>query len=54
MKQINSKNIQFKLRNKFLKKGVKMIAPEIMVKTLNHLFSEKRSLIRSEGVIFLH
>ena len=28
MKQINSKNIQFKLRNKFLKKGVKMIAPE--------------------------
>ncbi len=28
MKQINLKNIQFKLRNKFLKKGVKMIAPE--------------------------
>ena len=28
MKQINLKNIQSKLRNKFLKKGVKMIAPE--------------------------
>tara|TARA_Y100000816_G_scaffold255839_1_gene208921 strand:+ start:295 stop:915 length:621 start_codon:yes stop_codon:yes gene_type:complete len=28
MKQINFKNIQLKLRNKFLKKGVKMIAPE--------------------------
>ena len=28
MKQINLKNIQLKLRNKFLKKGVKMIAPE--------------------------
>ena len=28
MKQINFKNIQLKLRNKFLKKGVKMVAPE--------------------------
>ena len=28
MKQIYLKNIQSKLRNKFLKKGVKMIAPE--------------------------
>ena len=28
MKQNNFKNIQLKLRNKFLKKGVKMIAPE--------------------------
>ena len=28
MKQIYLKNIQLKLRNKFLKKGVKMIAPE--------------------------
>ena len=28
MKQINFKNIQLKLRNKFLKKGVKMIAPD--------------------------
>ena len=28
MKQIDLKNIQLKLRNKFLKKGVKMIAPE--------------------------
>ncbi len=28
MKQNNLKNIQLKLRNKFLKKGVKMIAPE--------------------------
>ena len=28
MKQINFKNIQLKLRTKFLKKGVKMVAPE--------------------------
>ena len=28
MKQINFKNMQLKLRNKFLKKGVKMVAPE--------------------------
>ena len=28
MKQIYLKNIQSELRNKFLKKGVKMIAPE--------------------------
>ena len=28
MKQIYFKNIQPKLRNKFLKRGVKMIAPE--------------------------
>ncbi len=28
MKQINYKNIQLKLRKKFLKKGIKMIAPE--------------------------
>ena len=28
MKQINSKKNQIKLRNKFVKSGVKMIAPE--------------------------
>ena len=28
MKQINSQKIQIKLRNKFIKSGVKMIGPE--------------------------
>ena len=35
MKQIYLKNIQSKLRNKFLKKGVKMIAPETVFLSKN-------------------
>ena len=35
MKQIYLKNIQSKLRNKFLKKGVKMIAPETVFFSIN-------------------